>query len=123
MADFFVSKPRWMAVALYVIFVLRLSLNVHVPRIPIALFGHALRTPMCPDSKLRITKPIRAAVGLQGLPERQERTLWDLSAKKADSLNALETPANPNAPATPSKNERRFTIPCPLPNAAPAFWV
>src|ERR1700693_3625842 len=95
MADVFVSKLRWMAVVLHVILVLRLPLNVHVSRIPIALFGHALRTPMRPDSKLRITKPIWAAVGLQRLPERQEWTLWNLSAKK---VGVAECPGNSGEP-------------------------
>src|SRR5581483_7519029 len=41
MTDVLVSELRWMAIILYVMLILRLSLDVHVPRIPVTLFGHA----------------------------------------------------------------------------------
>jgi hypothetical protein len=82
MTDVFVSELRWMAEILNVVLVLTLSLNIHVACVPIALFGHGLRTPVRPDSELRVAKPIGATVLLQRLPEWQERTVWDLSAKE-----------------------------------------
>ena len=62
MADALLSELRWMAIMLHVILLLGLPLNVHIPRIPIALFGHALRAPVRPDSELCVAKPIGAAV-------------------------------------------------------------
>src|ERR1039458_4439597 len=60
-----VSELRWMPVFFDVILVLRRTLDVHIPRVPVALFWDTLGTPMCPDPELGIPKPIRALIGLQ----------------------------------------------------------
>src|SRR5665213_391165 len=82
MANIFVSELRRMAILLYVKLILTRSLNVHIPRVPVALFGDTLRAPMRPDPELRIPKPIRATIGLQRLPKRKERTAWNFSLKE-----------------------------------------
>ena len=38
-----------------------LPFDVHVARVPVAGFGHALRSPVSPDSELRVAIPLRAS--------------------------------------------------------------
>src|ERR1039457_2023180 len=82
MADIFVSELGRMAVMFYVILILRLALDVHISRVPVPLFGHALRTRVRPDSEFRITRPVRATIGLQRLPKWQERAVRNLAPKE-----------------------------------------
>src|ERR1019366_3009308 len=82
MANILVSELRRVPVLLDVIVILTRALYVHVPRIPVALFGDALRAPMRPNAEFRISKPIRAVIGLQRLPKRQEGSLRNCSLKE-----------------------------------------
>src|ERR1035438_10335292 len=82
MANILVSKMRWVPVLLDVIVILARALYVHISRVPVALLGHTLRAPMRPYPELCIAKPIRAVIGLQRLPKRQEGSLRDLSLEK-----------------------------------------
>src|ERR1700691_1852095 len=45
-------------------------LDIHVPRIPVACFRNALRTPVRPDAELRIAIPFRRLILQQGIPCR-----------------------------------------------------
>ena len=51
-----------MAVSLDVVFIRRSALDMHVARIPVALFGNALRRPVRPDAELRVVIPVRVFV-------------------------------------------------------------
>ena len=63
-----------MAVGRQMMLVLRIALDVHVPRIPVALLGNTLRRPMRPDAELRVAEPIGTLiVGLERFPSRFER--------------------------------------------------
>ncbi len=46
---------------------------IHIARIPVAVFGHALRTPMRPDAELGIAIPLGRVIGQQGIPIRLKR--------------------------------------------------
>src|ERR1035438_7606802 len=65
-----VTVPRRMAVGLEVMIVLPVTLNVHVPGVPIPHLRGGLRTPVRPDAELRVAIPIRTPVLLQGFPGR-----------------------------------------------------
>src|SRR5271157_1719228 len=82
MANVLVSELRRVPVSLDMILILRRALYVHVPRVPVALLGDTLWAPMRPNPKLRIPKPIRAMIGLERLPKRQEGPLRNLPLKK-----------------------------------------
>src|SRR5450432_1517929 len=68
MANIFVPELRRMAICLDVVLVLTASLNVHAAGIPIALLRHALGTPMSPDPKLGVAKPIGMTIRFERLP-------------------------------------------------------
>src|SRR5215467_4837444 len=57
-----------MTVGLQMVVVLFVSLDVHTARVPIALFGNALRTPVVPYSKLSVPKPVRCSAAGERLP-------------------------------------------------------
>ena len=63
-----------MAIRFAVVQVLRLALDVHVARVPVAVFNRRLRSPVRPDAELGIAKPVRNLVGLQRFPGWQERS-------------------------------------------------
>ena len=52
------AELRGVPIMFDMIVVLAPSLDVHVPRIPIALLRHALRRPVRPDSELGIPEPL-----------------------------------------------------------------
>src|SRR5271156_2675062 len=47
------------------ILVLRASLDIHIPRVPVTIFHAGLRPPMRPDTELCIAKPVGDAVGVE----------------------------------------------------------
>src|ERR1700722_17758483 len=51
------------------------TLHVHVSRIPVARFRNALRTPVRPDTELRIPVPLRGVILHEGIPSWLVRTL------------------------------------------------
>src|SRR6185312_2270920 len=53
----FIAEFRRMTVGFDVLVVLRASLHVHVPRIPIAVFNRGLRSPVRPNTELRVMEP------------------------------------------------------------------
>lgn len=59
--------------ALDVVFVLARILDIDVARIPIALLGPSLGTPMRPEAELGVAKPFRATILLQGFPRWLKR--------------------------------------------------
>lgn len=61
-ADILISKLGRMAIMAHMVQVLRRTLNIHIPSIPVTEHGHTLRTPMAPDAKLHITEPLRALI-------------------------------------------------------------
>ena len=67
------ARARRMPVGGQVVRVLRMSLDVHVARVPVAALGLALRTPMRPEPEFGITKPVGRGVVGQGLPRCLER--------------------------------------------------
>src|SRR5208283_4139902 len=54
--------------------VLPVTLDVHVSGVPISHLGGGLRPPVRPDAKLRVAKPLRTPVLLEGLPGRFKRS-------------------------------------------------
>ena len=75
MVDLHEPGLRRVAVGFEMMFVLGMALEIHLPRIPVALLGHALGRPMRPDAELRVPKPFRAAVIFgKRIPGRLERT-------------------------------------------------
>src|SRR6476659_4126243 len=54
--DILVAVGRWMSVMLQVIFILRMTLLVHLSRIPIPVHRHSLGPPMRPYPEFGITK-------------------------------------------------------------------
>src|SRR6187402_3841176 len=71
-----------MPVGLAMELVLRVALEVHVASVPIALLRDALCRPMRPDTKLRITKPLRHAPLLERIPCRLILPLRDLVRRR-----------------------------------------
>ena len=53
-------------------FVLDVSFDVHVARVPVAVFWLALRAPMCPDAEFGVAKPLGYFVLSKRLPVRLE---------------------------------------------------
>src|SRR5271157_809734 len=82
MTDILISELRGVAIVLDVILILTQTLDVHVPRVPVALLGDTLRAPVRPDAELCVPKPIRTAIRFQGLPKWQKGTLRSFSLKK-----------------------------------------
>ena len=71
--DFHEADLGRMAVVLDVVVVLPVALDVHAARVPVAHLRHALRTPMRPDTELRIAEPIGRAVAVdQRIPGWRE---------------------------------------------------
>src|ERR1044071_7516291 len=66
-----------MPVGFEVIPVLLLRLDVHVARVPVARFDARLRTPVRPDTELRIAEPFRNAVLLKRLRAAVEPAFGD----------------------------------------------
>ncbi len=75
--DILVTQLRGMTVMLEVILVLRMSLDVEMPGVPVAEHGHGLRPPVSPDAQFRVTKPVRILILLERLKTGLERTLGD----------------------------------------------
>src|ERR1700733_3603732 len=70
-----------MAVGLDVIFVRGCALDIHIARIPVALFGNALCRPMRPYAELRVAIPVRVFVIFhERFPRRLERPGGDLAS-------------------------------------------
>src|SRR5229473_1413463 len=57
-----------MAVVVDLKLIVGMSLDVHVSRVPIALFGETLRAPVRPYAELRFPKPFGRAILFQRLP-------------------------------------------------------
>jgi len=66
-----------MAESLQVILVLRAALNVDVARVPVAILGGRLRSPMRPNAKLGVPEPFGNLVSLQPLTGPVEGALLD----------------------------------------------
>src|SRR5229473_798269 len=71
-----------MAVVVDLKLIVGMSLDVHVSRVPIALFGETLRAPVRPYAELRFPKPFGRAILFQRLPLRPERAGSDLAGAK-----------------------------------------
>src|SRR5580704_2507674 len=57
-AEVLVAEPRLRSVMIQVILVLRLPFQIHTARVPVAVFRHALRAPVCPDAELCVLVPL-----------------------------------------------------------------
>ena len=68
---------RLMTEILLVPFILRMALDIHVARVPIALLRRRLRTPVCPDAELGVAEPVWRPVLLEGVPRRLKRPRRD----------------------------------------------
>src|SRR3569833_1217057 len=67
-----------MAVKLQVMQIELVALDIHLARIPVAIFRHALRRPMRPDAEFGVAEPVgRVILRLQRLPIRLERSRSD----------------------------------------------
>jgi len=64
-AKLLVAEFRGVSVVLAVKLVLRLAGFVDIARVPVAIFGNALRAPMRPDAELRILIPLRRLIAKQ----------------------------------------------------------
>ena len=89
MANILVSELGRVPVLLDVIVILTRALYVHIARVPVALLGDTLWAPMRPNAKFRISKPIRAVIGLQRLPKRQEGSLRNCSLEELRVIHCL----------------------------------
>src|SRR5512140_1698588 len=76
----FESELRRVAVGLDVVLILPAALYIHVARVPVAVLGGGLRTPVSPDAELGVAVPIRHAVCFQGFARAREGTLRYLDA-------------------------------------------
>ena len=72
MDDVFEAELRRRAPVRDLIHILRMALDIHVPRIPIAILRLALWTPVRPDAELRIPKPVGRLILLERVPRRLE---------------------------------------------------
>src|ERR1035437_6172363 len=55
----FESDLGGMSIRLHVVLVLLAALDIHVARIPVAVLGSRLRSPVCPNAELGVTIPVR----------------------------------------------------------------
>ena len=67
-AEVLVSEARRRPVMFNVVPVLGLSFDIHIARVPVAGFGHALRAPVRPDAEFCVLVPFRCFVLQQGIP-------------------------------------------------------
>ena len=65
--DILISHPGRMAVCPQMIQILRRTLHIHVPGIPVAVHGHGLRPPVRPDAEFRVPEPLRTGKPVQGI--------------------------------------------------------
>ena len=77
LADILVAELRRMAESRDVILILLAALNINVARVPVAVLGSRLRSPMRPDAKLRVAEPFGNLVRLQPLARPVEGPLLD----------------------------------------------
>src|SRR3954463_3077290 len=66
-----------MPVRSHVEVVRRIPLQVHPTRVPVTLFGHALRGPVRPDPELRVAEPVWRDVLFERFPRGLKRTGGD----------------------------------------------
>src|SRR3954452_17499241 len=66
-----------MPVRSHVEVVRRIPLQVHPTRVPVPLFGHALRGPVRPDPELRVAEPVWRDVLFERFPRGLKRTGGD----------------------------------------------
>ena len=85
--DILVSEFGRMAIALQVILVLRVPLNVHVARVPVAHFRNRFRSPAGPESQLGIAKPFGGAISLERIEFR--RKAYCLTHRREQAAAAL----------------------------------
>ena len=52
--------------------ILAATLNIYIARVPVAVFGCGLGTPMCPDAELGVTEPFGTAIGGERLASADE---------------------------------------------------
>src|ERR1700722_750714 len=75
----FVADFGRVSISLEVVLVLRAALDIHIPRIPVAIFDAGLRPPMRPDTEFCIAEPFRDLVDV----ERSARPLeWSRRDRK-----------------------------------------
>ena len=63
-----VTAQLFQAIVLTMVFTLPLTLEIHVPGIPVACLGLTLRSPVGPDAELGILEPLRTLPLSQALP-------------------------------------------------------
>jgi hypothetical protein len=61
-ANILVPELGGMSIMTDMVEILGMSLNIHVPRIPVSVHQHALRPPMRPDAEFGVTEPVRTLV-------------------------------------------------------------
>src|SRR6185437_13050971 len=84
-----VAELRWMPVGLNVVVVLRAALHVHIAGIPVAIFNGGLRSPVCPDAELGVSKPFGNFVTAERFPRALKRALFDLNARRRFRFDRL----------------------------------
>src|SRR5882762_695900 len=93
-----------MAVVVDLKLIVGMSLDVHVSRVPIALFGETLRAPVRPYAELRIPKPFGRAILFQRLPLRPERAGSDLAGGEGPGLFPNWRPHSHSVPPWPERS-------------------
>ena len=78
--DIFIAKFGRMTVFPPVIIVLRVAFGVHMPRIPVAVHRHGLRSPVTPDAEFSVPEPIRANIILQTVHSSTERAFFNFKS-------------------------------------------
>src|SRR5271156_7022502 len=65
------------SIGLEVVLVLRAALDIHIPRVPVAIFDAGLRPPMRPDTEFCIAEPLWDLVGVERTARPLERSRHD----------------------------------------------
>ena len=72
---------------LHMIIVLPMTFNVHIPCIPVTIFGHGLRIPMGPCTKLCFTPPVRSGVVIaQTIPVGNKRSFGNFKFRQVPNI-------------------------------------
>ena len=110
----FESDLRGVSVSRHVILVLPAALHVHVSRVPVAVFGRRLRTPVGPEAELRVPVPLRHDIRLQRLAGRLEGPLFDFEPGRQLGANGPPqddggSASRQNSHRTPSSDVHRLS--------------
>src|SRR6478735_4340217 len=108
MTNVLVSELRWVAEMLYVVFVLRRSLDFRAYQSPCSGTHCGLQCAQIPNFASRNQSGQRYA--FRDSQKGKNGPSAICPRKNCESPNTLETPVNAKAHAPPSRSDRRFTL-------------